>query len=688
MNLKDFLAKRDNPPELFWSVIIEDQQTQAGIWHIEADSSIVDGIGSSSTYFSDEELVTAVDATLSSAMQKLPDDSLEPKKTVFGVVSSWVADGEIKDEFIGKIKKICDELGLTPVGFVVLPEAVAHLYKAEEGVPVSAIIVGLGTGKLEISVFKLGNLIGNTTVTRSVSLSEDVIEGLTRFEGAVPLPSRFVVYDGREGDLDLARDELMQSSWDSNEKVKFLHTPKAEVLSSDRKVLAVSLAGASEMGENVNKVSLNQMSEDLAPEVVENLEPVSEVESARDLGFAVDSDVTNVSPEPVFTPPTPPTTIIKKKRISMPKLPKFNFSLTPLTILVFAVLIGIGLIFYFLPKAEISIFVTPKSYEGNFEINFDGNNSEIVKGDSEGTKTKSATGKKVIGDKAKGSVVIANGNASPIKLNAGTLLTSSAGLKFVTTKEASISGQVLPGSPGTATVDVNANDIGSQYNLGKDEVFSVGNYAKSLVAATSQGDFTGGSSREISAISKDDKELILKDLKNELIDEAKSDMEQKIDFTKMLISDYSEVTVKTEEYDHKVNDEADNLKLNLAIEVSGIVVDKVKLFEFTKEKLKEQTPSGFILRDDQIKYSFQYIKNTDNNYIFKTNVKVNYLPSVNVDEIKKQINGKSVSETTKYLNSMPSFKGAQIKFNNIIFSNIGIMPFIKNNIAIIITSSR
>jgi len=249
MNLKDFLNVRNKPPELFWSVVLEPGWVQAGIWYVEGEAANMVNIGPGAAWEVDEELVGAADAALSSTMQKLPENYPEPSKTVFGVPSAWVKGGEIAEEHLEKIKKICADLSLNPVGFVVINEAIAHFYKSEEGSPVNAIIVGLGSGFLEISVFKLGNLVGSTSVARSVSLIEDITEGLSRFNGASPLPSRFIIFDGKGGELDEAKETILQASWVEEGKIKFLHAPKIETLTSDRKILATSLAGASEIGQ-------------------------------------------------------------------------------------------------------------------------------------------------------------------------------------------------------------------------------------------------------------------------------------------------------------------------------------------------------------------------------------------------------------------------------------------------------
>jgi len=146
--------------------------------------------------------------------------------------------------------------------------------------------------------------------------------------------------------------------------------------------------------------------------------------------------------------------------------------------------------------------------------------AELLETQVAGDKTGSTTGTKTIGDKAKGSVKIQNGTASNINLAAGTVLISSGDLRFSTNSSASVSAALSPSQPGTATVDVTATDIGSQYNLAKDESFKVSNYPKAEVDAVVISDFSGGSSREISAVSEDDQEALEEELTNELLEKG------------------------------------------------------------------------------------------------------------------------------------------------------------------------
>jgi hypothetical protein len=719
MNLKDFLSNREHPPELYWSIVIEAGWIQAGVWYIGETAAEVVSISPGAAWSTEDELTGAVDAALSSAIQKLPENYKEPNKTVFGVSSTWVKGGEISEEYLAKIKKLCTELSLSPVGFVVLPEAIAHLCKSEEGSPLNAIILGLGSGSIEISVFKLGNLVGTTEVSRSVSLIEDVTEGLSRFEGANPLPSRFIVYDGKEGEIEEAKQTLLQASWEGIEKIKFLHTPKAEVLTPDRKVLATCLAGAAEIG-HVSHVDSKEPVEEETPAIGEA--PIAEV-TAENLGFAIGTDVSakaneieNVVPPQNVMPVTTPKPGFNPGKTALEYLQKTknlfhsfslkanaaprvkNNTLIGVLIAVVLALIAGGLYWWFVPKAKITVFVTPRRFEQQVSLSFSpGGTSDAASGIIPaqvitdkvlGDKTKSTTGVKLIGNKAAGSIQIANGNGTAINLANATILTSSAGLKFVTTSQASVSGQILPGSPGTASVNVAAADIGSQYNLAKGEVFSIGNYPKAMVAGTSTSDFTGGSSQEISAVSAADQTGLETDLKAELTQNAINDISGKVASDQIFVNDLAGLDTVSETFDHKVGDSADSFKLSLTLNATGIAADKAKLIEYATAVLKDKIPSGFTLNSNQIDFKFKFSSQLNGNYLYTVTIGANFLPQIDIQKTIQKITGKTTSVTQDYLNSIPGFGHAEITLSPKLPGPLGTLPRIPKNITLVVTAEQ
>lgn len=717
MNLKDFFAQKDNPPELYWSLVLEEGFVQAGIWYIKQPSGGISSnaiaevvaISSPVPWETEEELVSSSDTALSSCIQKLPEMNQEPTKTVFGVPPSWSKDGEIKAEFLERIKRLCGELSLTPTGFVVLPEAFAHLFKAEEGTPVNAVIIGLGKVNLEISVFKLGNLVGNTLVARSVSLVDDVIEGLSRFNESSPLPSRIIVFDGKESETIDAQNSLSGVAWEDLEKrenltnVKFLHTPKVETVLAERKVLATSLAGASEIA-SVTKIETPY---DVTEPKLVTPKPVTlhEVPASTNFGFVVGEDVGRKKPTIPIKDESYNTKLIEDQKqesvlqdnflrdnlVNKFRMPRFNFKLGSkkliiLSIIFIFIIAALGVFWWLYPKASVAIYVAPKKFEDQFEIAFD--ESELKTAEKTGEKTKAASGAKKVGDRAKGTVLIRNGTASSINFPTGTFLVSAGDLKYILESSASISAALSPSQPGTASVPVVADTIGAEYNLAKDEVFKVANYPKADVDATSTADFSGGSSRDILAVSNEDQEKLREDLTAEIIDQLKNDLTSQVSSEELVIDDLVEINATSEVFNHKVGDEADNVKLSMNLAVTAVVTNKSKLADTVREKLKDQIPQGFTLRDSQISYQFDFDKESEGKFIFMVSIVANFLPEIKGDDIIKKISGRTPEVVEEYLTSIPGYRRAEIRIYPHFPGIFGVLPRVTKNISIEVTAEK
>jgi hypothetical protein len=724
MDLKSLLSSSKNSQVYYWSLVLEKNLVQAGVWSIVDGKAEMLSTGPATPWQDDNSLIEAVDTALSAAIQSLPQEEEEPAKTVFGVPNFWVEKGEIKKEYLEKIRKVCSELALEPSGFVVIPEAIAHLIKSDEGTPLSGILLGISEEELEISVFRLGNLEGTATVARSVSAADDVVEGLTRFASQEPFPSRLILYDGKGGELEDIRQALLTAEWDKNEKVKFLHTPKIEIVDSDKKVAATALAGASEISD-VTAIEVPQDNPTAEPELVgenvENVQSPDQPVNPEDLGFVMGEDISQTTPDvsapAAVLPPSPPESNFSqeqqiKKGITLPtinvgsfaqkiknsihlgQIPKFGSKKGLITagIIAFVLLIGGFSYLWFVPKANITIFVSPKKLEQSFSmtvesgktgVNFAENiiPGTILKTQVNGDKTVSTTGTKTVGEKAKGSVKIQNGTGSIINLAAGTTLFSSGNLKFTTLTTASVSAAISPSLPGEGSVEVVAFDIGAEYNLVKDEIFKVGNYPKSEVDAVSTVAFSGGTSRQISAVSAEDQKNLEKNLTEELSIKAGDELLGKINEDSLLIKESLVATASARSFSKKIGDEADKLSLDLNLNTEALSVVKKDLFDLIKNILKSEIPGGYALRDDQIKPSFELTETKGTKTTFEVVVSVNLLPEVDVDKIRANVKGKTFPAATNYFNSISSFGGAEIRVRNGLLG-IDLIPWVKKNIEI------
>jgi len=695
----DFLTKPKDKKENFWALLIEPEWISSAIWQVVdkkieiVSTSVATRWDSSDGEMND--LIEHIDTSLSSCTQNLPDDIPDPTKTVFGVPNSWIEGGNIKSEYLVKLKKICQDLSLVPSGFVVLSEAISHFIKQTEEVPLSGIVVGISNDVLDLSIFNLGKLVGTTSVFRSVSIEEDMIEGLSRLgRESENFPSRIILFNQKEQELEEIKRDLDSVDWNKIDNSKFIHTPRVEIFDPSKKIIAVALAGGSELGEvkGITEIphEIDTKTEEMPLEDVVNIKEPNDI-TAEDLGFVTES--TSVLPKlpelPKFNNIVASFAHFKKPNF---KLPKFNFSFgsKPLIMvgaLIITTLVVSFILWWFLPKATVTIYVSPKKLEENISLEI-GNDikGEEISVSVNGEKTKATTGTKTVGEKAKGQVKIQNGTGELVNLKSGTVLASLSDLKFITTKSASISAATSTTEPGFATVDVEASSIGSEFNLSKDEKFKVSNYPRADVEAISIDVFTGGSSRQISAVSEEDKKKLTKELKDELTLEAKQKLTDKITEDMLIVDASFKEEIEEEDYSNKVGDEATNLKLSLTLKITSTVVSKKDLSDISKRSLDGKIPTGFVLRDDQITYGFG---TSDEKNKFDVRISANLLPQIDPIVVAKQISGKYPRLAEDFLSSsVPGFINAELRFKPPLSGKLGTLPHISKNITVLISAEK
>jgi len=744
MDFKSILSGQGKKEEeYFWALTIEPGWVQAAIWKIKEDKVEVISLSPPSAWELNEELIDAADTVLTSAVQTLPEDINEPRSTVFGVIPSWVSEGQIKEEYLEKIKSICTKLSLTPVGFVVLSEAIAHFLKTEEESPPNAVFLGVFKENIEISLFKLGNLVGNSQIARSVSVVDDVAEGLARFSGN-QIPSRFILYNGKEGELEEVRQTLIKVNWEDFENISFLHTPKIEVIDPEKKINAVCLAGGSEISNAKGLVVQSSIKEEEIKEI-ENIKMPEKNVSPEELGFTLDEDITKTHPpetkedqlehvdkiQPTRVEDTPPVqenfemeskpsisigtksnflgkfknfrgkaaSLIGKVKISNFVTNQFGKTIS-WGILFFALVVVGGFLFWwFYPKANIVIFISPKHLEEKIPITVDSNISEpnisekiipgeLVETSISGDKTKSTTGTKTVGEQARGEVTLFR-VGSQLSLTSGTVIRGPSSLDF-TLDEAVTLASGSASTPGTTKVKVTAKDIGAQYNLASGTSFSVSNYSTSDIEAKNDGAFSGGSSREINAVSEGDQTSLLSDLEDELKNKAKTELLGSVSSDKLFVEESIAATASASKYSSKVGDEATTLKLNLTLGVSALTVDKKALTSLAQEALKSEVPQGFVIREDQIDTTFNFEGQKNKVYQLDAFVKANLLPQVDPEKIAKDISGKYPQLAEEYfVREIPGFVRAEVKFNKPrLPGRLGTLPRVVKNIDVIVSSEE
>jgi len=736
MDLKVRLKSKKEKVKNYWSLVIEPGWVQAGIWNIREEKVNFVCYSPSVAWESEEELISSSDTALSSCIQKLPEEEEDPSDVVFGLPGFWTGDGNIKDEYLIKIKKICSDLSLKPAGFVILSEAIAHYVKINEGSPLTAVVIGVYKENIEVVVFRLGKMVGSTLVARSVSISDDVVEALSRLSTNENFPSRFVLFDSKEGDLEEIRQSLINTDWDGFENLKLLHTPKVESISPEKKVIATSLAGGLELA-NVDKM---EVPEDVVEDKSKNKEfeeepaELTEVKDigAEDVGFVLGEDVTKVSENveekvdgeeiqenlPMQKEPIKPKVTFMskiKKTVNAIFSPLFaklkrnpsdektlasevkkggfwnkKLIIIPASV-IFLLFVGGFFYWWYVPKAVVRIFVSPRKLEETVAIKVKEGAvgvdlaSNVIPGkleseDVKGEKTTSTTGTKTVGERAKGEVTIYR-SGSELKLDAGTVLSTSGGLEFTLDDDATIASGSAS-SPGTTKVKVSADKIGAEYNLAADESFIVGNYPSSDLEAKNESSFSGGSSKEISVVSEDDQKKLEDELTQELIEKGIGKIKSNLSPDKYVVDESVETEILDRTYDKKLGDEATNLKLSLSLKVSVLVIDKKDLIDLARNILQNKVAEDYTLQDDQIKVKFDLLENDGKEHNLNAKFIANLLPKVDIDKIRKEISGKYPEIAKSYLSKVEGFEKIEVVRKPSLPGKLGTLPRIPKNISI------
>lgn len=689
MELPNFLDKithsaDQEKKEYFLALEIWDEGVKSAIWTIENGKSRIVSFGTQETWSNTEDLVAAADLSISAASQTLAESGLEPTKVIFGLADDWIADNKILPEHQTLLSEIREKLELTPTGFVSVFDALVPFMKEKEGAPLTAILVNPGKRFVYLAVVEVGKIKGVQKINRSENLAADVYEGLLRYSNIEVLPSRILLYDGNE--LEDQKQILLANPWletsKGEKKLPFLHFPKIEILPPNSDIEAITLMGGNEVAKSLG------WEEPVASEV-------SEVSDApeSDLGFVKDEDVRLSADKPISEPelvevPTLPEETIpveekpKKSfkiilpKINLPRLPRKSFIVVGLMAFFLLAVAGVGA-FWVLPKAEIIIYVTPKSLNEEIPLTIDPNQEasgtsdvlpgQAIKVEQDGEKTMTTTGQKTVGDKAKGEVTVYNRTELPKTFPSGTVIIGPGGLKFTLDRDVSVASKtadLVSGVDkwGESKVTVTALDIGAQYNLAPNGQFLFKDFSGSLYLAKNNSAFGGGTSRQVMAVADKDQQDLQKNLNNELTAKARDSLNAKAGNGLKIVEESLISSLVSTNFNHKVGDEAQELTLKLIVNVSAMVYKEEELANLLLQALAPSVPAGYELKKEDLTSKFQLItKNDDGSIAFKVKVTSDLLPKVDTVQLVKTIEGKSKSQAMDLLKSnVPGFASTQI----------------------------
>jgi hypothetical protein len=394
-------------------------------------------------------------------------------------------------------------------------------------------------------------------------------------------------------------------------------------------------------------------------------------------------------------------------------IPKFRFIKGPLWIYIAAgvlllLVLCLAGVFYFLPKADVELTTETQSKKAEYNLVAGKSVTELneekgeiplrtMETNQEGSSEGKATGSKTVGTTAKGSITIYNCTSSEKSYFVGTEVAvasgPSAGKKFkITGPGDKIEVPARTGiagcqGPGEKEANVESVGIGEEYNVAGSTNFSIGSTAIDDVYGTNAAAFSGGTKKQVTVVSAADAQKLKDELLASLQKKAEEELRNK-DSDVVIPTGGIESAITSEVFDKKVDEEAENFKLDLKVKFTASVFSETDMKKYLIGKIEESVPSGFMIDEEGSVVKSEVLEKSVEGLRILGEIEAKLVPSIASGEVKRNVAGKSFSSSTEYLKSLTSVSKAEIKMRPSLFQIFGRMPMRQENISVKIISEQ
>ncbi len=331
---------------------------------------------------------------------------------------------------------------------------------------------------------------------------------------------------------------------------------------------------------------------------------------------------------------------------------------------------------WFAPKATVIITAknTPVTVDSNVQLAVDGVTDfkastikSIFQEQAADVSVEfSATGKKKVGEKAKGTVRIKT-DATTILMTgltvpAGTQIQSSGGSIYLTAADV-VFPQGSPSALAGIVVAVTAANVGEEYNGATGSASTSANGVTSVAFVTSP---SGGSSREVTVVSEDDLAKATAALGEKKVSDLRSKLESSFSESNVVIKETFQEKRGDPVPSVKINEEATGpVTLKSTVTASMMAVERSEIQKFLKTGIQseiEGMKSQKIYSDGSSDVRFsQFVNDAEKPKIRLTaNGKIG--PVIKEDEVKEQSLGKNYGEIQLALEAIDGVEDVDIKF--------------------------
>ncbi|OGK22718.1 hypothetical protein A3C98_02795 [Candidatus Roizmanbacteria bacterium RIFCSPHIGHO2_02_FULL_37_15] len=607
---------------------------------------------------------------------------LKLNETIFFVYSHFVDEKtkEIKKPYLQKIKELVNNLNLKALGFIECYEAITHYLEKKEEIPLTAILMELDHSNLSIFVFKRGGLTYSKVLAHTNNVIDDLLTCFIEIKGKFVLPSRIILYDSK--DLDKESTDIVTYRWSEE---LFVQLPRVEIIKEHE--LIQGLLGV--FGEQVSqKISGTKFIEEKPPTEV--------------LGFVIGGDVTKQAQTPSFKKDT-------SLKLAKPSLASISSWISPIinllksipmvfnkkwTIILGLILVVTALLLteYFLHKARLTIFLSSKTIKKDINLTSDELKIESFSKSVDLTDSKSTSGKKEVGEKARGSVTIHNFDDNEKLFTKGTTL-ETAGLKFnldqdvkvASASVVTISGGIVK-QPGKTKTNLTALEIGPQNNVGSGKQFKIDDLLTSLYFGINENAFSGGTKKEVKTVSAKDMEELRKSIQEQGKRQKLDQQDTKKNLDKKVLTDLIEFVLTEEKFGQELGEESDKLTLKSKVKATIYLYEEKELKDLITKKLTKELEKGYVLERQKLLFTINNAIKKNDRITLVIDMESKAVKDVPIGDIVRIIRGKSRKNLESSLKANFAAEGFELEINPKLPLLQNWLPFLEKNIDVKISS--
>ena len=298
-----------------------------------------------------------------------------------------------------------------------------------------------------------------------------------------------------------------------------------------------------------------------------------------------------------------------------------------------------------------------------------------------------ATGKKEIGERAKGQVILASFDDKEASFSAGTKLVFNGNV-YRLDAEAILPASTVDTSSGTKaaskkSVATSATFIGPEGNIDKGKQFVVGDYPISLYYALSENPFVGGTAQTVSIVSAKDMQA-LDSLVTDKAKQASESARLGSNNDTVTLDDISNVDISSINYSANVGEIASSVQAYGTVKADLYTIKRDSIISALRSYITTTKGKGYQFITDGLSYTISDVKLSDNSelvdFVIQTDLSI-YSAS-DIGKLKSEVRLSSIDQATNKLKNIYRAEEVQYVFDPALPGFSLFVPYKTENILI------